>query len=1354
MRKIISHMTLLMMLIASVAYGDTHTSQGAGGNFNDITTWDVGAIPAIGDEVIILAGDIVTVTVNDRISILTIEAGGELSVNNSRQLRVDGVLTLENGAGLTGAIISGLGRLRHRNGTVTVSQIGGAGAVAVGATISVANFRMDANQVFTVADDGNPTTPDLIMSGVVTEMNGSRIFTKTGAGMLTLSGANTFTNNFRLYGGALNLNNAQAIGLGGITKFFDINGGTTIDNTSGGLITLTSLNTTRVYNSFTFTGDNHLDMGVGAYQWRGDYTITTAAAGVNLTFSGIVADVSNNDEIIKEGPGTLTLSAANTFEQILLNAGQLNINHPQALGNETGNPGAFEIAAGTIIDNTSGASVVSIIAKRTFVNGDFTFIGSSDLSLGTGQVRWNGNHTVTVNAGDLTLDGAVTDVDNDDDLIKDGAGALTLSKNNIHQSTTLNAGILNINHIRALGQYTTAAGTFIVNGGTIDNTSGAAITLTRAYRQQWNSSFTFRGTNDLDMSTGVISLTGDYTITTTAGEFTINGVISDVGDDDELTKAGAGTLTLKKSNTHDRTILNAGVLNINHVRALGGENGTNGTPAFVINGGSIDNTSGAKITLNRAYKQQWNADFTFVGTNDLDLNTGRVELTGDYTVTTIAGELTINSVIVDAGDDDDLIKDGAGTLTLKKSNTHQSTTLNAGTLNINHVRALGGEALADGSFKVNGGTIDNTSGAAITLTRAYRQTWNANFIFTGTDNLNMSTGAVTMTADVTINASTDAKILTQGGIIGGGFRLTKTGAGTLALDNANIHSGTTLTAGVLNLGDNQALGAAGNTFVINGGTLDNTIGGAATAAFAYPQTWNADWTFTGTNDFNMGGGAIDFTTNISLTTTANSLTVGGVINDVTQNLTKLGGGVLAFESQAVSLYGVTITSGTLIPPTGAGVLSLSGNLENNSTLTTTTGKVDFAGAAAQVISGSSTSTIYDFELSGGGGITLNAPLIISNSLTLSNGKIIATSLLTVNDGATSTNGNGNSYIIGTMRKYGATAFVFPVGAAAVWAPIEISNFAFGDATTAFEAGYAFLAHGSANQRDTSVVKLRKVSKVEFWNLDHVGGTAPTVDITLHWKDRARSGTTITGVGTDSLIVAHFNGSKWESYGQSALTYAAVGSVTCSGVSSFSPFSFGSLAGDNKSSIQIPLPVELIEFKVDKGYNGSVLVTWTTASEIDNDYFVVQRSVDGFTFEDVHVVPGRGGVDGVTTYVFQDYEKHLGSVYYRLKQVDLDETEDLSEVIQSKGLTKESLLFTMYPNPALSQGNVTIRNPYIAQDEKVLIQIFNYEGKFIFAKTSFDNFIDVPIGSCDFRAGLYFVRVSVGSHMETMKLIVQ
>ena len=187
-----------------------------------------------------------------------------------------------------------------------------------------------------------------------------------------------------------------------------------------------------------------------------------------------------------------------------------------------------------------------------------------------------------------------------------------------------------------------------------------------------------------------------------------------------------------------------------------------------------------------------------------------------------AGTTTVISGVIDeaAHGTVAVTKDGAGTLTLSGANGYAGgTTLSAGTLNINNATALG-----TGAFTIaDSTTLDCTvGGAGITLTSAGAETWNGNFIFTGTSDLNLGTGTVAL-GGVTRTVTTTANTLTVGGIVSstGAFGLIKAGAGTLTLTGVNTYGGTTtIDAGTLTVGVASAGSIADSAVTVNNtGTL-------------------------------------------------------------------------------------------------------------------------------------------------------------------------------------------------------------------------------------------------------------------------------------------------------------------------------------------------------------------------------------------------------------------------------------------------------------------------------------------------------------------------------------------------------
>ena len=115
-----------------------------------------------------------------------------------------------------------------------------------------------------------------------------------------------------------------------------------------------------------------------------------------------------------------------------------------------------------------------------------------------------------------------------------------------------------------------------------------------------------------------------------------------------------------------------------------------------------------------------------------------------------------------------------------------------------------------------------------------------------------------------------------------------------------------------------------------------------------------------------------------------------------------------------------------------------------------------------------------------------------------------------------------------------------------------------------------------------------------------------------------------------------------------------------------------------------LPVTLIEFTGYNYQNGNKLI-WATQSEINNDYFIIQKSDNAKNFIDIGSVNGNGNSDNTINYSFMDFTPSSKVSFYRLKQVDFDGKYEFSKIIAIS--SKESSEIIIYPNP--SKDNIFI-----------------------------------------------------------------
>jgi hypothetical protein len=114
----------------------------------------------------------------------------------------------------------------------------------------------------------------------------------------------------------------------------------------------------------------------------------------------------------------------------------------------------------------------------------------------------------------------------------------------------------------------------------------------------------------------------------------------------------------------------------------------------------------------------------------------------------------------------------------------------------------------------------------------------------------------------------------------------------------------------------------------------------------------------------------------------------------------------------------------------------------------------------------------------------------------------------------------------------------------------------------------------------------------------------------------------------------------------------------------------------------PLPVELLSFDA-KIEGANVVASWVTATEINNAYFDVERSADGINFEKVGKKDGAGNSNVTLYYSFTDPAPLKGLSYYRLRQVDFDGQESLSEMVAVNFI--ENHMLSVFPNPTQEQA---------------------------------------------------------------------
>jgi hypothetical protein len=127
----------------------------------------------------------------------------------------------------------------------------------------------------------------------------------------------------------------------------------------------------------------------------------------------------------------------------------------------------------------------------------------------------------------------------------------------------------------------------------------------------------------------------------------------------------------------------------------------------------------------------------------------------------------------------------------------------------------------------------------------------------------------------------------------------------------------------------------------------------------------------------------------------------------------------------------------------------------------------------------------------------------------------------------------------------------------------------------------------------------------------------------------------------------------------------------------------------------------------------VQINWVTASEINNAFFEVERSADGITFKTLGKINGNGTSTLMHNYSFVDELPEYGNNYYRLKQIDIDNHYQYSNIVKVLFSVEELMLSNVYPNPAKDILKYSLLSP---KSKKLLLHLSDISGRILINKT--------------------------------------
>ncbi len=934
----------------------TWDAGGADTNWSTVNNWlgvPDNTVPSAGDNVVFGTGGSAAV-INT-----TSRTIGSLTFNRD----ADFALSASGGAGLT--INTG---------------ISAAAPTSTGRTYAIgAPITLGANNVWDISSATGATT--LTVSNVITDGVNTYGLTKTGNGVLRLSGVNnTFNGPITINGGTLAVtyigSNTAVVSSIGQNNAIVLDGG--VLRHEGGS-TISSRPYTLGPNGGGFdasgaAGNNYLQitsaMTVSASSGAQTFTLSGSNAGTSDSLTNIISGVIQNGSgtnvthLTKSGTGQWRLSGANAYTgSTTINGGTLVV---QTLANGGVNSAigkSTNAAANLVVDGSALKYIgATVSTDRLFSVG--TSGATFDVS-GSGSVNFTNAGAMGFNsqsgARTLTLSGTNTGANTLAAIIGDNGGATSLTKTGIGKwvlsgantytgSTTVDTGTLAlgasdripdsssliVNIATAtfdMGSFTDTVGGVRLAGGLIAGAAGSALTL---------------NTGSFDIRSGTIS-------TSLAGSA-------------GLSKTTAGIATIMASGTYSgATTLGGGTL---VVGTLANFNAASGIGSVAVNNASNLVFSGGILGWIGTSSQTTNRNFTLLAgataggfDSSASLATTTLTISGSMTQTgagnrtlaltgTNAGNNTISTVIADAGVGSitSVLKSGAGKWLLGGANTYTgSTTVTGGTLGLGPSASLSDSS----SLIVNGGTFD-MAGTSDTF-----------------GGVSLISGSILGTAgtSLTLNSGNyDVQSGTIGVALAGSAGLTKTTAGVATITTSGTYGGaTTISGGTLDvpsLGSYNAASGIGSVatndasnLVLDGGVLQWRGAGNQTTDRNYTLTQNGG----GFNSSAAGTSSLTISGSVTLPGAGNrTLTLGGTNTGLNTFSTAIvdppSGGITSLTKTDAGtwvLQGANTYSGTTTLGPSSGILASgdSNVLSDSSVINNNGGTLDLGANHTDTIGG-------------------------------------------------------------------------------------------------------------------------------------------------------------------------------------------------------------------------------------------------------------------------------------------------------------------------------------------------------------------------------------------------------------------
>jgi hypothetical protein len=475
--------------------------------------------------------------------------------------------------------------------------------------------------------------------------------------------------------------------------------------------------------------------------------------------------------------------------------------------------------------------------------------------------------------------------------------------------------------------------------------------------------------------------------------------------------------------------------------------------------------------------------------------------------------------------------------------------------------------------------------------------------------------------------------------------------------------------------------------------------------------------------------------------------------DVTIPTSPIGNFFPMVNSSGISVCrNLSIDPGASVTISNLRSLSIYGNINNNGSSNWGTGEMRFMAANQQQISSASAQTIGKIHVNNStpyNAVKLNTDLMVQQQATFVDG-VIDLNGKTLTVGTNTTNGlltgfglqsyvnsNGGFLKININTN---SSYTFPVGDSLYYTPYSIT----------FNSGAVVGSDIRVKVVDAPQPNLSPtIDKItRYWTVEPTGllsnknydafytyaGSFEIIGAGPLFPVKYSTTSTQTGWnGSPGSLVTAITGTSG-SHNASNFT------LEWFGLTDFSDFT---AAGNN-----VPLPVELLSFDA-KQQGKDVLVSWITASELNNDRFEVERSQDGIDFTWIGTRVGNGTTSIMHSYSLLDNEPKNGINYYRLRQIDLDGSEKTTDPVAVVFRNEQSPI-SLFHDAAL--GSIVIQATN--EDGSARFTLFDASGKVAFKyETTIPENWNSVIKLPDLSKGVYLIRCEVNGFSSNLKIVI-